>query len=213
MFFRKRDEPEAEPRAPAPVYSAQQRSTLLAVARAAIEHGLERGRALAVEPARYGDPALAEPRATFVTLKRDGQLRGCIGTLRAYQPLLVDVAERAYAAAFRDPRFPPVTRAEWSRPGFELSVSVLSPAEPMRARDEADALRQLRPGVDGIILSEGPRRGTFLPSVWEQLPEPREFLAQLKRKAGLPRGYWSERVELSRYTSESFGAALEPARE
>ncbi len=198
--------------APQAVYSPQQRATLLAVARASIEHGLEHQRALAVEPDTYDDAALAEHRACFVTLKRHGQLRGCIGTLRAYQPLLVDVAERAYAAAFRDPRFSPVTRAEWSQPGFEISVSVLSPAEPMSARDEADALRQLRPGVDGLILSEGPHRGTFLPSVWEQLPEPREFLEQLKRKAGLPRGYWSERVSLSRYTSESFGAAVEPLR-
>ncbi|MCB9751430.1 MAG: AmmeMemoRadiSam system protein A [Myxococcales bacterium] len=194
----------------AAVYSATQRHALLAIARASIEHGLERGRPLPVSLDGL-EPALTSPRATFVTLKRRGALRGCIGTLRAELPLARDVAERAYAAAFRDPRFPPVTRAEWSRPGFTLSVSVLSPPTPMRARDEADALRQLRPGVDGIILSEGPYRGTFLPSVWEQLPEPREFLEQLKRKAGLPRGHWSPRVELARYTSESFGGPVTPS--
>ena len=110
----------------AAAYSATQRHALLAIARASIEHGLERGRPLPVSLDGL-EPALTSPRATFVTLKRRGALRGCIGTLRAELPLARDVAERAYAAAFRDPRFPPVTRAEWSRPGFTLSVSVLSP--------------------------------------------------------------------------------------
>ncbi|HPT49608.1 MAG TPA: AmmeMemoRadiSam system protein A [Accumulibacter sp.] len=143
------------------------------------------------------EPELAEPGATFVTLTQDGRLRGCIGSLDARRPLDRDVAENAVAAAFRDPRFPPLSAGEFPRTRVE--VSLLTAAEDFPVADETDALARLRPGVDGVILRCGSRRATFLPQVWEQLPAPREFLAQLKRKAGLPTDFWSAQMCLARY--------------
>lgn len=142
-------------------------------------------------------PELAEAAATFVTLTQRGQLRGCIGSLEAHRPLARDVAENAVAAAFRDPRFRPLGQDEFLRTRVE--VSLLTPAEPFPVRDEADALARLRPQVDGLILSYGRRRATFLPQVWESLPEPRDFLAQLKLKAGLAADFWHADVVLARY--------------
>lgn len=180
----------------------EQARLLLDLARESIAHGLRTGRPLKVDPSAYPEP-LRGNAATFVTLTRDGELRGCIGTLEAYQPLVVDVAEHAYAAAFRDPRFAALTEAEFPR--LRLSISILSAPEPMSFEDEADLLRQLRPGVDGLILEEDGLRGTFLPSVWESLPTPVEFLRHLKRKAGLPYDYWSKTLRVSRYTAEHLG--------
>ncbi len=179
----------------------RQRRLLLEVARESIAHGLRTGRPLRVNPTDH-DPALQAKRAAFVTLNERGRLRGCIGHLEAIQPLVADVAENAFSAAFRDPRFPPVTAGEFD--ALEIHISVLSPPEPVVFTSEADLLRRIRPGTDGLILEEGPYRGTFLPSVWEQLPEPRQFLAQLKLKAGLPPDYWSDSVKVYRYTTESF---------
>ena len=142
-------------------------------------------------------PELAVPGATFVTLMLDGALRGCIGSLEAHRDLGTDVRENAVAAAFRDPRFSPLEEREFPR--IRVEVSLLTPAQPMQFSDEADALRQLRPGVDGVILEAGRHRATFLPQVWEQLPDPVRFMAQLKQKAGLAPGYWSPEVRLSRY--------------
>ncbi|OHC71480.1 MAG: AMMECR1 domain-containing protein [Rhodocyclales bacterium RIFCSPLOWO2_02_FULL_63_24] len=142
-------------------------------------------------------PALALPGATFVTLTQDGELRGCIGSLEAHRPLDADVRANAVAAAFRDPRFPPLTQAELARTRVE--VSLLTTPTPLAFDNEADALRQLRPHVDGVIFSAGQRRSTFLPQVWEQLPEPRLFMAHLKQKAGLPADWWSPEVQLQRY--------------
>jgi len=174
---------------------------LLDVARSSIWQGVREGRALTVKAADYPEPLQAQ-RATFVTLNVEGRLCGCIGALAAYQPLVCDVAEHAHAAAFQDPRFPPVVTAEVNC--LELHISILSPPQPMSFSDEADLLTQMRPGVDGLILGDGGRRGTFLPSVWEQLPQPGEFLTHLKRKAGLPGDYWSDTLEVSRYTTQSF---------
>ena len=181
---------------------AAQRTTLLDLARRSIAHGLEAGRAMEVKPNDYPD-ALRQPRATFVTLHLNGQLRGCIGTLEAHRSLIEDVAENAFSAAFRDPRFPPVSADEKDQ--LTLDISVLSPASALSFTSEQDLLQQLRPGVDGLILEDGARRGTFLPSVWEQLPRPAEFLRHLKQKAGLPADYWSSNIRVSRYTTESFG--------
>ncbi|MDX1593571.1 MAG: AmmeMemoRadiSam system protein A [Gammaproteobacteria bacterium] len=183
-------------------YGALERRELLALARASIAHGLAHGEPLRPDPEGYPEILLAR-RACFVTLHLDGLLRGCIGSLEARRPLVEDVAGNAYAAAFRDPRFPPVTEDE--APRLELEISVLSPPEPMRCGSEAELLAQLRPGVDGLVLADLGRSGTFLPSVWEQLPEPRDFLAHLKRKAGLPADYWSASLTVSRYTTERFG--------
>ena len=186
-------------------YDTQQRSALLRLAAASIRHGLEHGRPLSVDLAGYEEP-LRQPRACFVTLEIDTALRGCIGSLQAARPLVEDVAENAHAAAFSDPRFPPLSRSEY--PKLHLDISVLQPAEAMEVLDEADLLRQLRPGVDGLILQEGLARATFLPSVWEQLPAPADFLAHLKMKAGLSSRYWSNSIRFSRYTTESFGCLV-----
>ena len=145
---------------------------------------------------------LSEPGATFVTLTQQGQLRGCIGSLKASRPLGQDVCQNALAAAFRDPRFPPLAKPELA--ATRIEVSLLSPQQAMRFSDEADALSQLRPGLDGIVFGCGSYRSTFLPQVWEQLPQPREFMAQLKRKAGVTEDFWSPEVTLHRYSVEKW---------
>lgn len=165
---------------------------LLTIARNAIEKTFGRA-ARTVIP----HPALSNPGATFVTLTQAGALRGCIGSLEAYRPLAQDVAKNAVAAAFRDPRFSPLDEDELVRTRVE--VSLLEPPEPLDFKDEADALAQLRPGLDGLILTHGGRRATFLPQVWESLPEPQRFMSQLKLKAGLPAAFWDEGVTLARY--------------
>lgn len=142
-------------------------------------------------------PALAKPGATFVTLMENGELRGCIGTLEAHRSLDADVRANARAAAFRDPRFMPVGRGELR--DLEVEVSLLSEPEDLPCLDEEDALRKMRPGIDGIVFEYQNFRSTFLPQVWESLPDPRSFLAQLKRKAGLPSDFWAPGVKLQRY--------------
>ena len=180
-------------------FGPAERATLLALAGESIRAGLD-GERLPVEVEAFA-PALARARASFVTLNLAGRLRGCMGTLEARRALVLEVAEMAHAAAFRDPRFPALGRAEFER--IELHISVLSPPEPLEFESEEELLGQLRPGIDGLILSERHARGTFLPSVWEQLPEPREFLARLKQKAGLDCGHWSQAIRVERYTTES----------
>ena len=140
---------------------------------------------------------LYENGACFVTLMQIGRLRGCIGSLQAYRPLLDDVKENALAAAFRDPRFKPLAASEYNE--ICIEVSLLSPLTTITVDDEEDALTQFQPGVDGIVLQCGDKRGTFLPQVWESLPEPRRFLEELKRKAGLPTDFWSDEIRLLRY--------------
>ena len=141
---------------------------------------------------------LDEKGATFVTLTQNGELRGCIGSLQAHRPLAQDVRQNALSAAFRDPRFEPLGRHELAM--TECEVSLLTAAQTMDFRDEHHALSQLRPGVDGVIFEYGHHRSTFLPQVWEQLPEARHFMAHLKRKAGLPDNFWAQEIRLSRYT-------------
>ncbi len=179
----------------------KQRLTLLQTARASIHTGLREGHPLQVKPAYY-EPALQAQRATFVTLNKRGELRGCIGHLEAIQPLIQDVADNAFSAAFQDNRFPPLQKEEFDQ--IDIHISVLSPAEPLSFSSEQELLRQIRPGIDGLILQDGYYRGTFLPSVWEQLPTREAFLAHLKMKAGLPANYWSDSIQVSRYTTESF---------
>jgi len=180
----------------------QQKQLLLDLAKSSILHGLQSGKPLAVDPSAL-PPELLEPRATFVTLHKDYELRGCIGTLKAVRPLAEDIAENAFAAAFRDYRFPPLTADEFEQ--LEIHLSILTPPEPITFGSEEDLLRQLRPGVDGLIIEEGARRGTFLPSVWEQLPDAEQFLRHLKQKAGLPADYWSDTVRVYRYQAERIG--------
>lgn len=173
---------------------------LLRLARRSIEYGLTHR-----EPLPIGDDlprALAARAATFTTLHLDGRLRGCCGTLDAQYPLAVDVARSAFRAAFRDPRFEPVGEYEVS--ALRLQVSVLTPLEAVTARDESDLLENLKPGADGlVILAEG-RRATFLPQVWDTLPDPRRFLAALKVKCGLPEDYWSAQLAFQRYRTSTY---------
>ncbi len=185
--------------APMPL-SETQRSVLLDVARRAVQHGLEHGRAMT--PELRGQRALAEQGASFVTLHCRQRLRGCIGSLQASRPLLLDVAANAYAAAFQDPRFPPLGAQE--EPHLRIGVSVLSAPSQLQFHDQQDLLNQLRPGIDGLILEAQGHRGTFLPAVWRQLGDAAQFLAQLKVKAGLREDYWSESVKIWRYTTDSF---------
>jgi AmmeMemoRadiSam system protein A len=173
---------------------------LLEVARSSIESGLRTGRPLAPDPLSYPEP-LRAVRASFVTLHRDAELRGCIGGLEPLRPLVADVAEHAFAAAFRDPRFAPLVEEELA--GLAVSISVLSTLEPLAVASEDELLAWLRPGVDGLVLEANGRRGTFLPAVWESLPDPRTFLRELKRKAGLAPDFWSEALRVRRYTVES----------
>ncbi len=167
--------------------------TLLAIARGAIAGSLG-------EPAPPFDAAnwLQEPGATFVTLQMHGKLRGCVGSLLAQRPLREDVETNACAAAFHDSRFAPLSRHEY--PDIEIEVSLLSTMESLAFENQEHLLTLLRPGVDGVVLEYGGQRGTFLPQVWEQLPDPKSFLVQLKQKAGLPADFWSDGIQISRYT-------------
>ena len=153
--------------------------TLLPIARAAISSALGRSQ-VAPEEA----PWLHEQGASFVTLTQRGQLRGCIGSLEARRTLLADVKANAIAAALRDTRFAPLTLPELA--DTRIEVSVLSPMQPLRFGNEAQALAQLQPGVDGVVLEFRQYRSTFLPQVWAQLPTAAAFIAHLKHKAGLP---------------------------
>ncbi len=170
---------------------------LLALARGSLVEALHLGRCPELR-----EPWLEEPGACFVTLHRSGALRGCVGSIEAHRPLRDDVRANARAAAFSDTRFAPVTADEL--PQLDIEVSLLSAPEPLPVTSEADALRLLRPGQDGVVLEWGHHRATFLPQVWEQLPDPRDFLAQLRRKAGLPQGFWDPEVRLSRYQVEKW---------
>ena len=173
--------------------SIEKGEVLLPIARAAISRALN-----VAHTADESAPWLAEHGACFVTLTQSGELRGCIGSLQAHRSLLDDVKSNAVSAALRDPRFAPMSAEEFDITTVE--VSLLSATQPMVVRDEADALAQLSPGVDGIIFEYGRYRSTFLPQVWESLAQPRDFLAMLRRKAGLPHDFWSEDVKLSRYS-------------
>ncbi|MFE8072832.1 AmmeMemoRadiSam system protein A [Marinobacteraceae bacterium S3BR75-40.1] len=137
--------------------------------------------------------------ACFVSLKQEnGRLRGCIGSIEPSRPLVEDIVENSRAAAMRDPRFQPVSPAELA--GLHISVSILVPPEPFPVRNEADLLARLRPGIDGLVV-EGPggRRATYLPAVWEQLPDPRDFVRELRRKAGLSNVGRGEALHYQRY--------------
>jgi hypothetical protein len=183
------------------------RAALLALARDTIEQALATGRRPGFDPGAWADadPVLREPGAAFVTLRGPrGELLGCIGSLSARQPLVADVAEHAFDAAFRDPRFPPMTlhRAE----GMVIDISVLTPAQPFPCVDYDD-LQERVPVGRGLVVEAGRHRATFLPAVWEQLPEPPTFLAALWRKAGLAPGAWPPGTSIEVYDSEEFAEA------
>lgn len=146
---------------------------------------------------------LSSPGASFVTLTRGGRLRGCRGTLEPRLALAHDVWRNAWASAFEDPRFEPLSEPELA--DLAVSISVLSPLEPLAAETEQELVALLEPGRHGLVIACGERRATFLPQVWSSLPAPGDFLGELKEKAGLPRAFWSPSIEAWRYTVQSFG--------
>lgn len=180
---------------------ARKSAVLVGLARQAIETELGCSSPSLEIPGELAD-WLGKPAATFVTLDLCGRLRGCIGSLRACRSLRDDLTANARAAAFEDPRFPALRVEELEALGVD--VSVLSEPEPLACRDEAELLTALRPGIDGLVLEWGAHRATFLPQVWRDLPEPRDFVAALKRKADLDPAAWSAEMKLSRYTVEKY---------
>ena len=183
------------------MFSQDHKKNLLKLARDSIKYGLEHKQVLPIKSSDYATE-LQESKACFVTLHMGKNLRGCIGSLQAYRPLVLDVAKNAFAAAFQDPRFSPLSPNELDQ--VSISISVLSKPKPLEFDSEEDLLAKIRPQVDGLILTEGQHRGTFLPAVWESLPNAKDFLNQLKLKAGLSPDYWSETIRMERYTSEEF---------
>jgi len=173
-------------------------TTLLSLARSAIGGRLNLDSVFPVADEAW----LNEPRASFVTLHKNSALRGCIGSLAAYRPLGEDVRANAVAAAFHDPRFAPLSADEFD--AIDIEVSVLSTPEKITFSDENELLGMLRPNIDGLILSYGNQRGTFLPQVWQQLAQPAQFLTHLKQKAGLSPDFWHPDIEISRYMVEAF---------
>lgn len=172
-------------------------NTLLSLARAAVDECLE-----GPKVQMPSEPWLAEPGACFVTLRKDGELRGCIGSLKAHRPLFEDLVENARSAALSDPRFTPLQRNELDAVRFE--VSLLSPLEQLEVNTEEEAIAALRPGQDGVMLQRGYSRGVFIPKVWKELPDPREFLSMLRQKAGLSPFEWYPGTRLWRFTAEDW---------
>ena len=177
------------------------KETLLKLARESITYALSHGCMIDVSIENYS-PALRSEGASFVTLHNNKQLRGCIGTLSPYRALVTDVAHNAFNAAFHDPRFTSLRPDELQT--THIHIEVLSPTETIHFKSEIELLDKLRPGVDGLILRQDGHTGTFLPSVWSQLPEPEVFLQELKRKAGLNSNYWSDSITIERYTTIAF---------
>lgn len=181
--------------------SETQKNQLHEIALSSIAHGLKTNQALKLNLADY-DEDLQTKRATFVTLHKNKQLRGCIGTLEPLRPLVEDISHNAFAAAFSDSRFPPVSSNELSQ--LNIHISILGTPEEILFDSENDLVSKLRPGIDGLILQKGNLKGTFLPSVWESLPEKHDFLNHLKEKTGLPANYWNDNIKVQRYTVEDF---------
>ncbi|MCU0895545.1 MAG: AmmeMemoRadiSam system protein B [Rhodospirillales bacterium] len=179
---------------------AEHGQTMLTVAAASIRHGMETGKPLMVEASAY-PPALADPGASFVTLRHQGRLRGCIGSARAVRPLAEDVADNAFAAAFEDHRFSKLSHRDLD--GLDISVSLLSPPRPIAFTGEADLVRKLKPGSDGLVVAAGSRRALFLPQVWATIPDAGDFLAQLKRKAGIGEHVADEKLRAWRFVAAS----------
>lgn len=176
-----------------------EKERLRQIAWQSIKHGFANGHS---KPAHTHVAALDRPGASFITLLKQGDLRGCIGTLEAHEPLAQNVSNNAYNAAFHDPRFAPLAEEDIQQ--VELQISVLSHPEPLEVNSQSDVLAQLQPGIDGVVFQDGTHKSTFLPQVWDQLPTPEAFMAQLKQKAGLPANHWSANVRILRYTVDKF---------
>ena len=177
------------------------RTELLGIARDSIASGISR-QSPSLPPERPWTPELLEPRATFTTLRLAGELRGCCGTVKPQRPLAHDVWHNAWASANSDPRFWPVTPIEVD--SLEISISVLTPLEPIPANSENELIESLQPAVDGVLLCNGATRAIFLPAVWKMFADPHEFVAQLKDKAGWPPEFWSPDLTAFRFGAETF---------
>ena len=182
---------------------------LLQLALESIEFGLAHGRVMTIDVSAY-PLALREKRACFLTLTDQGVLRGCTGSLEPDKTLVEHVVTSAYATAFNDPRFPPLSAGELDR--LTLELAVLGPLRPLDVGSEEALIAALEPGRDGVVLQVGAKRATFLPKVWEQLPQPRDFMRHLRLKAGLAEDYWSDTVEISRYRTDTFSASVRELR-
>ena len=180
------------------------RETLLRAAYSTLQAAIKIGRMPEINIEGRLSPSLTAMRATFVTLKIDGDLRGCVGSLVPQRPLIADVMSSAYKAGFSDRRFNALGQAELER--LSIDVSILSHPRPVAVASEDELIAKLRTGKDGLILGDGSARALFLPSVWESLPNPRDFVGRLKQKAGLPPDHWSATMEAKLFTTESFGA-------
>ncbi|MBS0392997.1 MAG: AmmeMemoRadiSam system protein A [Proteobacteria bacterium] len=178
----------------------RERRRLIELAHESIARGARK--APAPLPPRSWSAALARLGATFTTLTLGTELRGCRGTLEAHRMLAADVWHNSWASAYDDPRFPPIAATEAA--SLSVVISVLTPLVPLEVRSEEELIAALEPGIDGLVLVEGAARATFLPSVWKQLPQARDFVAQLKRKAGWPSAYWSTQLRALRYRTETF---------
>lgn len=182
----------------------QEKKFLLSLARQAIEHYYRTGEFLILDKSELISPALREKRGCFVTLTIGNRLRGCIGHILPTQELYQDVIENAVAAGFQDPRFEPLREAEWKQ--IKIEISVLTLPRSLFYSSPVDLLAQLRPGIDGVILKKGHQQATFLPQVWEELPDKEDFLGHLCLKAGLGAACWREQgVAVETYQVEAFG--------
>lgn len=182
-----------------PSLTDDEAESLLSVARSSIVYGLERGTPLDIAADRFS-PALRRRGASFVTLRLHGDLRGCIGSHEPRMPLVEDVSRNAFSAAFRDPRFSPMHSGELE--DLQVHVSLLGLPQALHVTDEEDLVARLRPRVDGLLLEQPPFRALFLPQVWDAIGDAREFVRELKVKAGLPSRYWSSRLRFRRFTVE-----------
>ena len=182
-------------------FSASEQQHLLRLARAAIAQHWQQAPAPQIDAADF-TPHLTAKRACFVTLTLGTRLRGCIGGLQATRALVEEVALRAEEAAFHDPRFEPLEPHELDQ--LTLHIAVLDPLQPLPCRDRSDLIDQLRPGIDGLLIADGDARATFLPAVWQTLPDKHVFVSQLLLKAGLPADHWSSTLRIHRFTCSSF---------
>jgi AmmeMemoRadiSam system protein A len=192
--------PSPSPEPSLPFFDRRERNVLVAVAREAVRQGLEGDRRPLVLDSL--SPRLRHPGATFVTLRRDRDLLGCIGTLEPVRSVAADVHHNAAAAAFADPRLPSVTRSDFE--SLSVKVSVLGPLVPLDVRSSTELASTVLPGL-GVLVQDGRRRATFLPSVWEQIPDIDRFLTMLWQKAGLAPGRWTDQLRVSCYQTVEFG--------
>ncbi len=182
--------------------SDTEKKTLLEIAHHSIQRKLAGNEPLDLNTADYRRKNFQQTYGSFVTLKHDNQLRGCIGLLEGQSILTEDIANNALAAAFNDHRFAPLSQQEFDE--IQISITVLSDLQPVSFTSEADLIAQIRPNIDGLVIQENTDQGTFLPAVWDMLPQPQIFWRQLKLKAGLPSDYWSTTLKVFRYTALSF---------